>query len=139
MKVPDLSQIAESKVALRMTKAIKTEVETKQFLTDDGLANFEIRNAVEVSMAPSELAEDPLDIEFSWEITKFTESEAHIQLYFDFPESVSTGSSDPDSVQITFWAGDLFQAENGKQVRPGMTITAPVTRQVSVDDAVKYR
>ena len=28
---------------------------------------------------------------------------------------------------------------NGKQIRPGFTITAPVTRQVSIDDANKYR
>ena len=81
----------------------------------------------------------PIDIDFTWEITKFTDSEAHIQLYFQVPESVSSGSSEPDNVVITFWAGDLFQAENGKQVRPGLTITAPVTRQVSVEDAIKYR
>ena len=30
-------------------------------------------------------------------------------------------------------------AENGKQIRPGFTITAPVTRQVSISDAKKYR
>ena len=40
---------------------------------------------------------------------------------------------------ITFWAGDLFQAENGKTVRPGLTITAPVTRQVAVEDFKSYR
>lgn len=79
-------------------------------------------------MAPSDATEDPIVVEFSWEITKFTDSEAHMQLFFDFPEGVSSGSSDPDNVVITFWAGDLFQAENGKQVRPGLTITAPVTR-----------
>ena len=40
---------------------------------------------------------------------------------------------------ITFWAGDLFQAENGKSVRPGLTISAPVTRQISKTDANDYR
>ena len=78
------------------------------------MANFEIRNAVEVSMETSDATEDPVDIDFSWEIKKFTESEAQIQLYFEFPESVSSASSDPDNVVITFWAGDLFEAENGK-------------------------
>ena len=79
-------------------------------------------------MAPSDATEDPIPIDFTWEIISFSEYEAEIQLYFDFPESVSSSSSDPDNVVITFWAGDLFQAENGKTVRPGLTITAPVTR-----------
>ena len=47
-------------------------------MTDEGLANFEIRNAVEVNMAPSDSTEDPIAIDFSWEITKFTDSEAHM-------------------------------------------------------------
>ena len=90
-------------------------------------------------MAPSDATEDPIEVEYSWQIVSFTEYEAEIQLIFDFPESVSSSSSDPDNVVITFWAGDLFEAENGKSVRPGLTITAPVTRQVATDDAKYYR
>ena len=90
-------------------------------------------------MAPSDATEDPIPIDFTWEIISFSEYEAEIQLYFDFPESVSSSSSDPDNVVITFWAGDLFQAENGKTVRPGLTITAPVTRQIAIDDYDYYK
>ena len=78
MIVPDLDQFSDSKVALRMTTAISSEVETKQFLTDSGLADFEIRNAVEVNMASADASDDPIDIKFSFEITKFTEYEADI-------------------------------------------------------------
>lgn len=140
MKVPDLSEVLGSKVALRMTQAVsENEISTEKYLTDDGIAEFEIRNAIEVNMASSDATDEPIKIDFSWEIISFTEYEAQIQLNFDFPESVSSSSSDPDNVEITFWAGDLFQAENGKTVRPGLTITAPVTRQVAKDDAKYYR
>lgn len=144
MKVPDLSQLGQSKVALRMTKAINvsdrvSDVKIEEYLTDDGIRQFEIRNAIEVKMEASDETEDPIEVNFSWEFTKFTPNEAEIQLYFELPEAVSASSSDPDNVVVTFWASDLFQAENGKQIRPGFTITAPVTRQVSVDDAKKYR
>ena len=90
-------------------------------------------------MAPSDTTEDPIKVDYTWQIISFTEYVAEIQLIFDFPESVSSSSSDPDNVVITFWAGDLFQAANGKSVRAGLTITAPVTRQVSVDNAKYYR
>ena len=52
-------------------------------------------------------------------------------MLFDIPESVSSSSSDPDNVQITIWAGDLFASQSGKTVRPGLTITSPVVRQVN--------
>ena len=78
MKVPDLSSLYESKVALRMTKAIKSEVRTEQYLTEDGMADFEIRSAVEVKMDSPDASDIPIDIDFTWEITKFTDSEANI-------------------------------------------------------------
>lgn len=108
-------------------------------MTDEGIGEFQIRNAIEVSMQSADQSDDPVEIEFSWEIVSFTQYEAEIQLNFSFPESVSSANSDDDNVIITFWAGDLFEAENGKSVRPGLTISAPVTRQISVDDADFYR
>ena len=69
-----------------------------------------------------------MPIEFDWEIVSFTEYEAQIQMHYEVPESVSATSSDPDNIQLTFWAGDLFTAQNGKTMRPGLTITAPVVR-----------
>lgn len=60
-------------------------------------------------------------------------------MHFVVPESVSATSSDPDNIQLTFWAGDLFTAQNGKTMRPGFTITAPVVRQVNKEDANIYR
>ena len=81
-------------------------------------------------MIPADALEgqEAIKIDFSWEIISFTEDEAKVQLRFDIPESVSASSSDPDNVQITFWAGDLFKAQNGQTMRPGLTITAPVIR-----------
>ena len=90
-------------------------------------------------MVSSDVSDDPIPIEFSWEIVSFTETEAKIQLKYEVPESVSSGSTDPDNVQITFWAGDLFQAENGSSMRPGLTIKAPVIRQVDKEDGEQYR
>ena len=90
-------------------------------------------------MSSSDASDEPIDIDFSWEITSFTEYEVELQLFFDFPESVSSSSSEPDNLVITFWAGDIFQAKNGKLMNAGFTITAPVTRQVSIDDANFYR
>lgn len=58
---------------------------------------------------------------------------------FEVPELVSSGSTDPDSVQITFWAGDLFQSDKGSPMRPGLTITAPVIRQVDKEDGEQYK
>lgn len=89
-------------------------------------------------MAPSSLVEEPIKVDFTWEIVEFTPYYAKIQLYFDLPESVSAVNGDSDDLVITFWAGDLFQAESGKTVRPGLTIRTPVTRQVSTDDKNKY-
>jgi len=105
-------------------------VDFKEYLTETGYDTFEIRDAIEVKMLPSDSVEDEeaINIDFSWEIISFTEYEAKIQLRFDVPESVSASSSDPDNVQITFWAGDLFQTEDGGLRRPGMTISAPVIR-----------
>ena len=109
MKIPDLEALTDSRVALRLTQAIsENEITTETYLTDEGYADFQIRNAIEVNMAPSDATEDPIQVDFSWEIISFTEYEAKIQLYFDFPESVSSSSSDPDNVVVTFWAGDLF-------------------------------
>lgn len=111
MQVPDLAELTSGKVALRLTQAVsENEVNTKEYLTENGIGQFQIRDAVEVKMKPSSVSDDPVKIEFSWEIVSFTEYEAEIQLYFDFPESVSAASDEPDNVQITFWAGDLFQA-----------------------------
>ena len=109
MKIPDLEALTDSRVALRLTQAItENEITTESYLTDEGYADFQIRNAIEVNMAPSDATEDPIEVDFSWEIISFTEYSAEIQLYFDFPESVSSSSSDPDNVVVTFWAGDLF-------------------------------
>lgn len=109
MKVPNLNSLLESKVALRLTQAVtENEVSTETYLTDEGYGEFEIRNAIEVNMSPSDATEEPVKIDYSWEIVSFTEYEAEIQLYFDFPESVSASSSEPDNVVVTFWAGDLF-------------------------------
>ena len=127
MNVPaNYQNLADNKVALRKTQAIGFE----EYLTESGYDTFEIRDAIEVKMLPSDSVEDAeaINIDFSWEIISFTEYEAKVQLRFDVPESVSASSSDPDNVQITFWAGDLFQAEDGQTMRPGMTISAPVIR-----------
>jgi len=50
----------------------------------------------------------------------------------------SSSSSDPDNIQITIWAGDLFQGLNGSSVRPGVTVDAPITRQVNKEDSRHY-
>ena len=55
------------------------------------------------------------------------------------PEVVSSSSSDPDRVVVTFWADDLFQAENGKSLRRGLTISSPIIRQVSLDDSKMFK
>ena len=94
---------------------------------------------MEVVILPNSMTEKQIEVDFRWEVISFTENEAKIQVYFDLPESVSATSSEPDNVQITFWAGDLFQAENGNVVRPGLTISAPVVRQVNKDDYEHYR
>lgn len=118
MKVPNLDTILDSKVALRITRAVNNDevgqIGSQQFLTESGLGNFEIRDAIEINMAPSDETANPIPIDFSWEIIEFTELYAKIQLVYDVPESVSSSSSDSDNVIITFWAGDLFEAENGK-------------------------
>lgn len=127
MQVPDnFKKLTEQQVALRITQAVSFE----EYLTDSGYDTFEIRDAIEVSMIPADALEgqEAIKIDFSWEVISFTEDEAKVQLRFDIPESVSASSSDPDNVQITFWAGDLFKAQNGQTMRPGLTITAPVIR-----------
>lgn len=109
MKVPDLQELSEGKVALRLTQAVsENEIFDKEFLTENGIGQFQIRNAVEVNMKPSSATDDPVPVDFSWEIVSFTETEVELQLYFDFPESVSSTANEPDNVEITFWAGDLF-------------------------------
>ena len=40
---------------------------------------------------------------------------------------------------ITFWAVDLFKAENGKSMKPGFTVKVEVTRQVDKDDIEEYK
>ena len=50
MKVPDLGDIARSQVALRLTADIYEE----EYLTEKGFSTFEIRNAIEIQMQPSD-------------------------------------------------------------------------------------
>ena len=50
----------------------------QDFLTDNGYSTFEIRDAVEVNMVSADVSDDPIPIEFSWEIVSFTEDEAKI-------------------------------------------------------------
>ena len=90
-------------------------------------------------MIPGDDSDEPIDIDFTWEFIKFEPYEVQIQLYFDTPEGISPDANNPDNVMITFWAGDLFEAENGKNVRPGLTIRAPVIRQVKPDDTDLYK
>ena len=127
MIVPDLTELTDTKVALRWLQATTTEVENELFATESGISNFEIRSAIEVNMATGSQIDEPIDINFSWEITKFTPWEAEIQIYFDIPEAVSA-SGDTDYVEVTFWADDLFRAENGKTIARGFTVRAPVIR-----------
>ena len=61
MKIPDLEALTDSRVALRLTQAIsENEITTETYLTDEGYADFQIRNAIEVNMAPSDTTEDPI-------------------------------------------------------------------------------
>ena len=124
MQIPNLRDIQSSRVALRLTQAVGYQ----DYLTEDGYSTFEIRDAVEVNMVSSDVSDDVVPIEFSWEIVSFSEYEAKIQIKYEVPESVSSSSTDPDSVQISFWAGDLFQSQDGSSMRPGLTINAPVIR-----------
>ena len=135
IEVPDIGDITRSQVALRVAAAVSYE----EYLTENGFGTFEIRDAIEVKMQPSDQVEETVPIDFTWEILSISEYEAQIQLHFELPESVSATSSDPDEVQVTIWAGDLFQGKNGKAMRPGLTITAPVVRQVNKDDYTWYK
>ena len=140
VKVPSVTEVLDSRVALRMTKAITSNDPIYEtYETADGLADFQIRDAIEVKMIPGDDSDEPVDIDFTWEFIKFEPYEVQIQLYFDTPESISPDANNPDNVMITFWAGDLFEAENGKNVRPGLTIRAPVIRQVKPDDTDLYK
>lgn len=69
----------------------------------------------------------------------FTPTEVELKLIFELPEAVSATSTDPDSVVITFWADDLFKAENGQTLPRGLTISAPIYRQVSTEVGKDYR
>ena len=122
MVVPDVQEVKESKVALRWLNAVQSEITTEQFLTNTGLSNFEIRKAFEVNIKYSDTTEDPIKYDFSWEIKSFTAEGAEIQVYFTAPDSLASSSTDPDEITVTFWADDLFKAENGKTVRRGLTI-----------------
>ena len=76
MIVPDVSNLLDNKVALRITKAVsENEISQAQYLTESGIGEFEIRSAIEVRMASSDTSDAPIDIDFSWEITSFTEYE----------------------------------------------------------------
>ena len=121
-------------MALRLTQAVGYQ----DYLTDSGIGTFEIREAIEVNMVSSDELDEPLPIDFDWEIVSFTEYEVQIQLKYDVPEGVSSSSNDPDNVQITFWAGDLFETVDGSTMRPWITIKAPVIRQVDRDDGIHY-
>lgn len=95
MVVPDLTQIQNSQVALRTTQAISSTVETKQFLTEDGYSDFQIRNGIDVRIENAYGVEEEsssIEVNFSYEIIKFTEWEAEIQIHFDKPEAVSPNS-----------------------------------------------
>ena len=94
MVVIDLSKIQNSQVALRTTQAVKSTVETKQFLTEDGYSDFQIRNGIDVRIESADgvQEESPVEVNFSYEIIKFTEWEAEIQIHFDKPEAVSPNS-----------------------------------------------
>ena len=72
MVVPNISEVQDSKVALRWLKAVQNEISTEQFLTNTGMSDFEIRNAIEVNIVPSDITEDPIKVDFSWEIKSFT-------------------------------------------------------------------
>lgn len=50
MQVPDIGDLSRSQVALRLTQAVKQE----EYLTENGFGTFEIRDAIEVKMAPSD-------------------------------------------------------------------------------------
>ena len=95
MIVPDLSQIQNSQVALRTTQAVTSTVETKQFLTEDGYSDFQIRNGIDVRVESADGVqeeEDSVEVNFSYEIIKFTEWEAEIQIHFEKPEAISPNS-----------------------------------------------
>ena len=128
MVVPDVNEVKESKVALRWLGAVQSQITTKQFLTDTGLTNFEIRSAFEVNIDYSDTTEDPTKYDFSWEIKSFTTAGAEIQIHFTAPETLTSSNTDPDEIEVTFWADDLFKAKNGKTVRRGLKIKAPIIR-----------
>ena len=104
-----------------------------------GLSDFEIREAFEVTIKYSDTTEDPIEYDFKWEIKSFTANGAEIQVYFTAPESISSIPTDPDIIKITFWADDLFKAENGKTIRRGLTLQAPIIRQVNSDDSKNFK
>ena len=69
MKVPDLQELTDGKVALRLTQAVsENDIIEKEYLTENGIGQFEIRNTVEVNMKPSSATDEPVPIEFSYSL-----------------------------------------------------------------------
>ena len=137
MIIPSLSELTTAKVALRNLK--KSEISNEFFETETGRTEFQIRDAFEVYVVPSSTTENPIKLDYTWELLDFTSTEMVIKLYFEIPEAVSASSTDPDNIVVTFWANDLFQAKDGRSVARGLTISAPIYRQVSSDTGKDFK
>jgi len=55
---------------------------------------------------------NPEDLQFTWNVTKETKDELHVQLYFENPLLVSV-NSDKDNITVTFNDPGLFTGMNG--------------------------
>jgi hypothetical protein len=113
----DLNDLVNKKVALRWMATAYNET----YLTPDGYRDFEIRPAIELTMAYTPDT-NITAARFSYQIKNFTEDGIDFQITFAEPDYVSTSGVSADAMKVTFWDSSLLVGQNGIKVQEGQTL-----------------
>ena len=136
-KMPSREQLMGTEVAIRQLQAVDPTPRSETYLTAQGYIDYQIRKGLDISIVDDESGEAQ-NVNFKWEIVSIEGEDVDIRLIFDDPDSLSEGQTQ-NAVQVTVWAGDIFTDKDGNQLPAGIVAKAPISRQVSQDEAFMAR
>ena len=94
-----------------------------------------ILNALEVKLVRDIDTEELAEVEnFSWRLLSFTEDYIILKINFENPQNLGSFDS-KDFIQVKFWGIEYFKSVTGIEVEFGKTVTYPIMRQVSTEEA----
>ena len=65
---------------------------------------------LDVQIVPGSFS-NPEDTNYSWNITKWEDKELNLQIWFKYPDKIST-NEDPEKIQVIFYGIEYFVSED---------------------------